>query len=238
MKSLLSIPVLLACDLTVKAALYSFSYNSGFANNANVPDGNLNDWSDTRAVNGIADGPLLDVSVRLNVSGGFNGDLYGYLSYNGALVPLLNRVGVGTGSSFGYTDAGLNVRFTDSANHNIHFYQTVSGYSVAGGAAWQPDGRTVNPVNSPPPAFDANGTVTFASYYGMNPNGNWTLFLADVSAGGGSSQVLSWGLDISTVPEPVGLAMAWFGIAVAGGECLRRLRLSRQLLEFIRRQRG
>ena len=44
----------------------------------------------------------------------------------------------------------------------------------------------------------------------MNPNGSWTLFFADMSAGE-QSQVVSWELDISAVPEPVNIALAIFG---------------------------
>ncbi len=120
----------------------------------------------------------------------------------GALVPLLNRVGVGSGNDLGYADAGLNATFTDTAANNIHFYQSVIGYSITGGAAWQPDGRTINPVTSSSASFDAAETASLAAYNGMSADGDWTLVLADVSAGGGQATVLSWGLDIAVVPEP------------------------------------
>ncbi|MGD0539111.1 MAG: PEP-CTERM sorting domain-containing protein, partial [Verrucomicrobiota bacterium] len=45
----------------------------------------------------------------------------------------------------------------------------------------------------------------------------WTLFIADVSAGGGQSQLTSWGLEINVptqVPEPGTLALG--GVALAG----------------------
>ena len=122
------------------------------------------------------------------------------------LVPLLNRVGVGSGHAFGYGDAGLNVTFTDAAAHNIHFYQAVDGYSITDQAAWQPDGRTINPVTSPPSSFDFLGTLGLNAFSGMSANGNWTLALADVSSGGGQPTVLSWGLDITPVPEPATMA--------------------------------
>jgi hypothetical protein len=118
---------------------------------------------------------------------------------------------VGTGNAFGYADAGLNVKFTDTAANNIHFYQAVDGYSIADGATWRPDGQTINPVTSPPSAFDAPGTVTLGVFSGMNPNGDWMLVLADVSSGSGQATVLSWGLDIQVVPEPVHVALGVFG---------------------------
>jgi subtilisin-like proprotein convertase family protein len=220
MKKLILLAVLhLAASATTPAALLSFTFNSDFENGGNIPDGNVNPWSDTRTLSGIAEGSIADVTVRLNLSGGFNGDLYGYLSYNGVLVPLVNRVGVGTGSAFGYADAGLNVTFTDGAANNIHFYQSVGGYSISGGAAWQPDGRTINPVTSPPEAFDAPGTMILGAFRGMNPNGSWTLALADVSDGGGQTTVVSWGLDITAVPEPANTAL--FVVLLLLGQCGR-----------------
>lgn len=219
----------LAAALSAPAGLFNFSdtYTTGFQNSGNILDGNVSPWSDTRTVGGITEPSIQSVSVRLQVSGGFNGDLYGYLSYNGALVPLLNRAGVGTGNAFGYSNTGLNVKFTDTADNNIHFYQSVSGYSISGGAPWQPDGRTINPVTSQPSDFNAAGTVTFSAFSGMSPNGEWTLVLADVSKGGGQAQMVSWGLDITAVPEPVNVALGIFaglGLAVQAGRAWRRRR--------------
>lgn len=201
------------------AAVYNFSYNSGFANDGVISDGNVNPWSDTREISGIAESSISSVRVRVEVSGGYNGDLYGYLSYNNVLVPLVNRPGMGTGDAFGYGDDGFFVTFSDAASDNFHFYQTVSGWDISGGAAWKPDGRGISPLSSSS-AFDAPGTVTLASFEGMNPNGNWTLAFADVSAGGGQATVMSWGLEIVTVPEPptnvgVGLFAGFFGVAQA-----------------------
>ena len=185
------------------AAVIVNSFNSGFENSGNVPDGNTSPWSDTRALSGITE-PVIDgLKVRLNLFGGYNGDLYGYLSYNGVSVVLLNRVGVGSGNAFGYSDSGINVSFSDGAANNIHFYQAVSGYSISGEAAWQPDGRTINPITSSQASFDATGTMFLSAFNGMNPNGSWTLVLADVSGGGGQTTVQNWGLDITAVPEPI-----------------------------------
>ena len=58
-----------------------------------IPDGSAAGWSATAAASGYLPS-ILDVTVNLNLSGGYNGDLYAYLSYGGVLVPLLNRVGV------------------------------------------------------------------------------------------------------------------------------------------------
>ncbi len=108
-------------------SLYTGTFDRGFENGGLILDGNLNPWSDTRTLAGLGEVTLGDLAVRLELSGGYNGDLYGYLSFGGTLVPLLNRVGRGTDDDFGYADAGLTVTFTDRAEHDIHFYQDVPG---------------------------------------------------------------------------------------------------------------
>lgn len=217
MKKLLSFAVLsLAAGGTAMATITLTSYTSGFDDGGKIADGNVNPWSDLRAVSAPSGETITGVKVRLNIAGGYNGDLVGYLSYNHFLVPLLNRVGVGSSDAtggFGYDDSGLNVTFSDGAANNIHFYQGVGGYSIGAGALWQPDGRSLDSVNSLPSAFDASGALNLGVFNGMDPNGNWTLVLADVSPGGGQTTVLDWGLDIETspvaaVPEPSSLLAA------------------------------
>ncbi len=234
MKKLI-LPAVLHLAASVHALAIAYTFTGGFDNGGDILDGNVNPWSDTRVVSGTAGQPITGVSVRLNVSGGYNGDLYGYLSYNGVLVPLLNRVGVGSGDAFGYDDAGLNITFTDGAANNIHFYQEVSGYSIAGGAAWQPDGRMISAVTSLPEAFDAAGTTSLGAFTGMGADGDWTLVLADLSAGGGQSTVVSWGLDITTTAVPESgawLTNALFVLVVGGMGWWQRRRGHRGRLEF------
>ena len=52
--------------------------------------------------------------------------------------------------------------------------------------------------------------MSFANFNGLNPNGTWTLFIADLSAGD-QSQLVSWDLNIiAVVPEPVNVALGIF----------------------------
>lgn len=200
---------------TAQATLTIASWNSGFANAGVVPDGNVMGWSDTRVLSGIAENSILDVNVTLQLNGGWNGDLYGYLAHSSGFSVLLNRAGRTGGDAFGYSDAGLNVRFDDAAaNGDIHLYQTVPGYATAitDGSAWAPDGRSASPmtvVGTDP------RTLLLSSFNGLNPNGSWTLFLADLS-GGEVITVAGWGLEInaiSAVPE----ASTWVvGLATFG----------------------
>jgi len=216
----------------ISGALLSLSAQAGidtfkgpFPNAGVVPDGNLSGWSDTETVSGSA-GNIARLSVTLDLSGGYNGDLYAYLSYDGSQVVLLNRVGVGTGTdltySFGYAGAGFNnlVLQDGASNPDIHNYGGGLGTGI-----YSPDGRDVSPLASPTDLLGASRATLDGTFHGMNPNGQWTLVVADLSAGGGTSQLSSWGLDITTfnVPEPsamrTGLVM---GLAAVGFVWWRR----------------
>src|SRR6185436_8524998 len=193
------------------ATLYTFNFTNGFANAGAVPDGNTTGWFDTRNVSGVVDPSINDVNVSLNISGGFNGDFYAYLAHGTDFAILLNRPGRTAGNSFGYGNSGLNIILDDSAaNGDIHTYQLVGSYStlIANGSAWSPDGRNINPLQT----LDTDGrTSTLSQFNGLSPNGDWTLFVADASGGGTQANIVSWGLNITAVPEPSTL-----GICVVG----------------------
>ncbi len=222
---------LLVCAcVTSNAALYTEAFNSGFANNGDIPDGSVTGWSDTRTL-AIGDNSITSISVKLNVTGGFNGDLYAYISHNGVLVPLLNRVGVAASSpssSFGYSDTGFNITLSSGGVSDVHFYAGNSpGFNGLGQltGTWQPDGRTNSPLSSPA-SFDSAGRVNFSSYDNQDPNGTWMLFFADASGGGGTSSLVSWELDITAVditavPEPVNLALGLFAGGMIGTATVR-----------------
>ena len=210
------LPLLLAC--AANAALFTYNWSSGFSSGSGlIPDGNAGGWSDTRQLSGITESRITDVNVTLNVSGGYNGDLYGYLTYiptigsGSGFAILLNRVGITGGSAFGYGDAGFVIKLDDQATQStdVHLYQTVAGYSLTAGAEWRPDGRNIDPLSSGA-SFDAAGrTALLSSFNNLDPNGSWTLFFADMSSGE-QSTLLSWGLQIDAVPEPVSVALAIF----------------------------
>lgn len=189
--------LLLAFALQASASLSSNVFSSGFANGGYVPDGDFNGWTDTRTLSGYSGGSALvaDVQVTLNIAGGWNGDLYGYLVHDSGFVVLLDRVGSTTFSPFGYGEAGFTgVTLADSAPHTgIEFY---GGSSSAGAAL---SGGTYN----------SQGGTLNTSFDGLSVNGNWTLFLADMSSGD-ISQVTGWTLTIDAVPEPTTWAMMIF----------------------------
>ena len=198
--------------------VYSNSVNSV------VPDGNPVGLVSSATVSYA--GPetgIVSVQVALNITGGFNGDLYAYLlGPNGGFSVLLNRSGLTAGNPFGYGDAGFNITLADGYS-NIHNYQS-GAYTITGGqlvGTWAPDGRNINP-QSTGAQFDAASTAAgLNTFIGSNLNGQWTLFLADLAGGGGNSQLVSWGLTIA-VPEPQTWAML-----ISGGVMLLAFRRRR-----------
>ncbi len=213
-----------AVPSTAPAAIYNWT--TGFDNSGTVPDGNASGWSDSRSVSDLG-GPIIGINVLLNLSGGFNGDLYGYLAHNNQLVVLLNRVGVSSGNFFGYGDTGFNVVLSDGAAGEIHFYGGNGGAVVNG--TFQPDGRNINPLSAPA-LFDTavrqNNGSPLGLFNGMDGNGIWTLYLADLS-NGEVTKVQSWGLELVAVPEPNSFtllltATAWMLRALRAGKIRNR----------------
>ena len=188
------------------------TFNTGFANGGVIPDGSFTGWSDTRTLSGAPAGTITDISVSLNISGGWNGDLYAYLVHDSGFSVLLNRVGVTANGSPGYGTAGMNVTLNDAAVlGNIH-----SVLAPVSGGIYQPDGRNVNPLTPGSVLGSTPSTTPLSSFNGLNPSGNWTLFIADVS-GGDVSTVTSWGLDIASVPEPASLVEGSVAVLFLGG---------------------
>jgi hypothetical protein len=135
---------------------------------------------------------------------------------------LLNRVGRTALNEDGYPDPGLNVTLSDAATTDIHAYGGNDGLVLTG--LWQPDGRYLDPSSSGA-AFDAaardHGLGVFT---GGNPNGDWTLFLADRSSGD-IATILSWSVQISAVPEASSLLCAGvLAVLTTGGVWLQRRR--------------
>jgi subtilisin-like proprotein convertase family protein len=195
----------------------------GFTNtvNATVPDANPNGMAVSQNLSGVI-GSVSSVTVALDITGGFNGDLYAYLvDPSGDISILLNRVGVtavGGNNYFGYGDSGFNIVLSDGSS-NIHNYQSDSPTIVGGQltGTWAPDGRNIDPQSAPSVFDSAATTADMSVFNSMVPNGQWTLFIADLSAGG-TSTLVSWGLTVVTVPEPQTWAM------VAGGLGMLALR--------------
>ena len=174
-------------------------------------------------------GRIDKLQVKLNITNGYNGDLYVYLVHDSGFSILLNRVGKTLADSFGYGDAGFNIALDDQApNGDIHKYQNVVTPIGPLTGVWAPDGRNVDPAT----VTDLDSrTALLSSFQGLDPNGQWVLFIAD-RAGGDVSTLVSWELDIqgtfaapSITNQPQSLAVecgqpASFGVQVTGSSPL------------------
>ena len=166
--------------------------------NAHIPDGTPVGLVSSLNVDSVIE-RVTNITVSLVVTGGFNGDLHAYLVHGSGHAILLNRVGKTLANPSGYSDAGFNVTLADgAANGDIHTYRvalsgnpnTPLAESLTG--AWAPDGRDTDPAL----VLDTDDrTATLSAFTGLNPNGRWMLFIADVDALYASTLV-SWGLEI------------------------------------------
>lgn len=203
-----------------------------------IPDGRGTGLADTRVIS-LTGSIITDVDVSLTLQGtgpggGFNGDLYVTLLHDGIFTVLLNRPGRRADDPFGYDDNGLAVTLDDSASADIHSYrlsltgdETIPLAGILSGH-FQPDGRA-----SDPGAVLASDARSFRleAYQGLDPAGEWTLFAADLEAGG-ELRLRSWGLTITTrsatdLVIPEGSAALTIGGWLAVGAVYRLVRRSR-----------
>lgn len=193
-----------------------------------IPDGSAVGLANTQTIQGLA-GDILSLKVNLNLTerGGpaFNGDLYVTLLHDTGFSVLLNRPGTTAGNVLGYGDSGLNVTFADGPGaldiHSYRFELSGSDTVPLAGAltgTWRSDGRTTDPdvvtLNDP-------RTATLASFNGLDPNGNWTLFVADTEAGNRAT-LQGWGLELTLIPEPKSAAVFGLFASVLGVWLCRR----------------
>jgi len=167
--------------------------------------------------------PIAELRVMLDLSGpdGFVGDLYATLQHeSGAFAVLLNRPGRDAGLPDGYGDRGLRVTF-DFYGPDIHTYRDTLGGPPAGGlltGTWSADGRTADPADV---ATGSPRVALLSSFVGLEPSGEWILFIADVNPGG---QVFlnDWSLEITPIPEPSQGALLAGGLGVVFVQRRRR----------------
>jgi subtilisin-like proprotein convertase family protein len=208
---------LVLLGLSAPAAVFVFD-----GINHEIPDGDDSGWVDVQSIQSTS-APIDTVRVTLDIAGtgagGFNGDLYATLQHGTGFAVLLNRPGLRGDNLAGYSDSGLTVTFDDLAsNGDVHRYR----FTLAGdhdlplpGAltgTWAPDGRTTDPerVMETDPR-----SALLDSFAGQDPNGDWVLFVADLSSGG-TSRINGWSLEVdqAPIPEPR------LAIGMAAGGCL------------------
>jgi subtilisin-like proprotein convertase family protein len=192
---------------TVASTSYTNSAVTG------IPDGNPVGVTELFTVSGLS-GSITNVQVTLDITGGFNGDLYAYLvGPQGQFAVLLNRVGLTGSNPVGYSDAGMNITLDGLAANNIHAYGSVGGYSL-NGTTWAADGRNIDPQSVGSVFGAASTAANLSLFQNTDANGVWTFFIADLAAGGGMANLNSAILTIMTVPEPQTWVMLGGGMAV------------------------
>jgi hypothetical protein len=213
--SKLMLGLVLGTSLSVQAGVeYTKGPGSGL-----ITDGNSAVWSDTRTVSDAASWLMVgNLTVRYMISGGSSGDLSGDLHRGGLLLPLPSRSGETTGAvptpSFVRGDTGFKaVALSDRPAMNSHNY-----------------GSNIVPTGTSLP--ESSGSTAASKFGALAATGDLTLFLSDLTAGGGQSQALNWGIGISAVPEPVNVALATFGGVVLAGIMVRSRPVRRRLLRW------
>jgi subtilisin-like proprotein convertase family protein len=200
-----------------------------------LPDGNPDGILETLDVSGLTGG-ILNVQINLNLIAGYNGDLYAYLvGPSGQMAILLNRPGVTDGDTFGSPDGGLDITLDDVGTNsgNIHDYGFGS-YSLNGDGqvtgTWGSDGRNIDPQSAPGQFDDAPTTNNLTSFIGGDPNGTWSLFIADLAPGDGAATLSGWSmtLTLANVPEPSVTAL--IGLSLGGLVLIRRSRIGHAFL--------
>jgi len=170
-----------------------------------IPDNDDVGFADTRTINVPDITEIENVTVTINLSGGWNGDLYAYLVHDSGFSVLLNRPGRSESNPDGSATVGMQITFDDSAASDVHTAIPMSGGGVIG--TYQPDGRITDPLvvldTDPRPAM-------LSSFIGLDASGTWTLFVADQNPGD-ESTLQSWSLTIVGVPEPGAALLAIFG---------------------------
>lgn len=196
-----------------------------------IPDNDPSGVARTFQTSGLTVGIPYDLTVSLSVEptgfGAYNGDYYAYLLHetpSGSefrLAVLMNRVGSSSSSPNGYSDSGFQLTFSDSAQYDVHRYRVSLGGESVGAVmgTWQPDGRRVDPST----VLDTSPRTDPLTPLGqINPNGRWTLFVADMEAGG-TGKLTGWEVRaLAVIPEPSALSMLGMGLLVWMGYRVRR----------------
>ena len=142
---------LTALAVCARASLYT---------TGSIPDGNPTGVTFTGTYDQAAAGfTVSSLTISLNISGGYNGDLYAYLvAPNGTLVLLMNQPGVAV-NGFGASGAGMNITLQDVGAANGNIQNETSGSVLSG-------------------SYNAAGSLS--GFNGSVADGTWTLYFADL----------------------------------------------------------
>ena len=145
---------------------------------------------------------ISDISVTLNLSGGYNGDIYAYLSHGSQSVVLLNQI---TGAA---NSSGFNITLVEGTGSSIQTAAGMAGQTLTG-------------------TYTANQNLV--SFNNTDPNGSWTIFFADLNPGD-TSTLNGFSISMTAVPEPITWALGIFGagalLLTAGRWCWVRFKVA------------
>ncbi|MCF7734643.1 MAG: proprotein convertase P-domain-containing protein [Akkermansiaceae bacterium] len=200
----MKLPPLLLTALFVPAAVHAagsaITLTPSWSGTLVVPDNDALGASSAITITALGLDRIESVTMQLEIDGGWNGDLYGYLVHDGQLSILMNRPGKTLANPGGFGSTGMNVTFSDLAAGDIHMALPDSGVATG---FFQPDGRLTDPLD----VLDTDARAALLSVFtNENPNGVWTLFLADQGPGD-TSTLKSWSLSVTAVPEPAAALM-------------------------------
>jgi len=180
------------------------TYSQTFSPGVTIPVGNPVGIVAAGAFTGATTGEaVLGITVGLNISGGYNGNLYAYLvAPNGTVVTLMNLPGMSV-DGFGAESSGMNLALSDAGATSIQ--NVTGGYGTTLTGTYQAD-------------------QTLGTFDNSAANGTWDIYFADLGSGGGSPVLNSFTLGIAVVPEPVKPALGIFFALLLGWLGFHRLR--------------
>jgi subtilisin-like proprotein convertase family protein len=203
--------VLLTAACLGTSAFAQSVFTTNLTVNTSVPDNNPSGLASAFTVSGLG-GTISNITVSVNITGGFNGDLFAYLTGPGGYAVLLNRVGESSTNANGYANTGFALTFL-TGGPDIHSYGA-GAYSTNGTGQltglWGADGRTNSPFAAASAFDSAARTALLDSFIGSTANGTWGFFIADY-ASGDIATLVSYSVSITMVPEPGTLAMLAVG---------------------------
>jgi len=180
MKTKISVIVPLAIGLITRVASGQSTLDEGYMPGLTVTGGDPVGVVDREAFDDAQAGDTVaDMTVNLQLLGGYNGDLYvSLIAPDGTSAVLLDEPGAGV-NGFGASGAGMNITLSDDSANAI-----------------QNETSAIPLTNTYQPAD------LLTVFQGAPAAGTWVLYCANLGMGDGPTTLVSWGMDITVLPAP------------------------------------